>query len=125
MEAESPKSENPSPTGVRRLAGRMRAGLGTASGKLSRRTRIAILVGALMVGANLALVLTWANVKSKDETETKRDDLPAALEAPDRSDHMQARRLARHPHEQRGDKTAESGGPSLVLGTRPVSGPHS
>src|SRR5258708_20017073 len=116
MEAESPKSENPSPTGVRRLAGRMRAGLGTASGKLSRRTRIAILVGALMVGANLALVLTWVSVKSKDETETKRDDLPAALEALDRGDYVQAKRLAQLAREQRAGETSESGGPHFVLG---------
>ena len=116
MEAKSPKSESSSPTGVRRLAAGLRAGLGKVSGKLSRRTRTAILVGVLMVGANLALVLTWVNVKSKVETETKQDDLPAALEALDRGDYVQAKRLAHLAREQRGGETVESGGPNFVLG---------
>jgi len=116
MEAKKPKSESPPPQGYRRLAAGLRGKLGAATGKLSGRTRIAILVGVLMVGANIGLVVAWLNVKPKSEPTKKKDYLSAALHALDRGDYGEAKRLALLTREQGSTEAAESGGPSFVLG---------
>ncbi|HEV2969632.1 MAG TPA: tetratricopeptide repeat protein [Pirellulales bacterium] len=74
------------------------------------------MVGVLMVGANLALVLTWLNVKPKTESQTKKDYLAAALAALDRGNYSDAKRLAALTRDQRGISAAESSGASFVLG---------
>ena len=88
------------------------------SAKVSRRTRIAGLVGVLMVGANLALVMAWLKVKSPSPPPAKTDYLAAALAALDRGDYGDAKRLAQLINEQGGAESTESGGPSFVLGRR-------
>ncbi|HKD38215.1 MAG TPA: hypothetical protein VKB78_15485, partial [Pirellulales bacterium] len=62
----------------------MVAGLSGVLGKLSRRARIAILVGVLTIAANLGLVVTWLNVKPKSDGPTAKADLAKALAALDR-----------------------------------------
>ncbi|HEV3418618.1 MAG TPA: tetratricopeptide repeat protein, partial [Pirellulales bacterium] len=117
MEADRQQQpESPPPAWYRRLASGLRSGIGMAAEKGSRRARIAILVGALMVGANLALVLTWLNVKPKAEPQTKKDYLAAALEALDRGNYADAKRLAALTRDQRGASAAESSGSRFVLG---------
>ncbi len=115
MEAKQSQSESNSPKGVRRLAAGMRAGLGKASGKFSRRAKIAILVGILAVGANLALVITWLNVKPA-QPQTKKDYIAAAFSALDHGDYVKAKKLAQLAREQGGDDGSDPGATAFVLG---------
>ena len=116
MEAKQPQSEIPPPKGFRRLAAELRGRLAAASARISRRARIALMVGGLMVAANLALVLTWLNVKPKREAQTRQDYIAAALKALDRGDYVEAKGLALRAREQTGGATADAGGASFVLG---------
>lgn len=115
MEAKPPETESSPPKGVRRLAAGMRAGFDKASGKISRRTRIAILIGVLAIGANLALVITWLNVKPPPK-QTRKDYITAALAALDRGDDVAAKRLAQLAREQDASEGADAGGIAFVLG---------
>ncbi len=115
MEARRPQSDKSPATGSGGLAANLRSRLGAVSGRVSRRTRIAIVVGVLTVGANLALVVAWLEVKSPPPATKRPDYLTGALAALDRGDYAEAKRLALLTSEQ-GDEAAESGGPSFVLG---------
>ncbi len=115
MDARRPQADESKSSGPAGLAANLRGRLGSISGKVSRRTRIAILVGILMVGANLALVFVWLQVKSPPPAAKKTDYLKGALEALDRGDYAEAKRLALLINEQ-GGEAAETGGPSFVLG---------
>jgi tetratricopeptide (TPR) repeat protein len=116
MEASKPQSDALPPRGYSRLAAGLRERLGAASARVSRRTRIAGLVGVLMVAANLALVIAWLKVKSPSPSPAKTDYLAAALAALDRGDYADAKRLALLINEQGGPESTESGGPSFVQG---------
>src|SRR5262249_39355571 len=83
------------------------------------RKRIAVLVGMLMIGANLSLVVIWLRVKSAaDEKSVKErpDYLKAALAALDRGDLSEAKRQALLAREQGTIRADETGGPIFVLG---------
>ena len=116
MDAKQPQPETQPRRSVRRLPAALLAGVAGAFGKLSRRSRIAIFVGLLMIGANLALVLTWLNIKPKSDGPTAKEYLAQALAALDRGDYVPAKRLAEHVRELASADAAEAGGASFVLG---------
>jgi TolA-binding protein len=116
MDARGSQSDESKSRGLRQLAAGLRDRFGAASGNVSRRTKIAVLGGILMIGANLALVMIWLKVKAPATPQAKTDYLGAALAALDRGDYADAKRLALLVNEQGGAETSDSGGPSFVLG---------
>ncbi len=90
---------------------------GKATAGLSRRAKIAAILGALTIGANLAGLVFFLNLKPKPTGPAPRIDyLAKALAALDRGNYSDARRLAKLSGEQLNSEATESGGPSFVLG---------
>ncbi len=95
------------------------AGLPAAIKKRATRKRVALLVGVLMIGANLTLAVVWMHVKGTADgkpVKPRPDYLKAALAALDRNDYSEAKRDALLARENGTLRPDESGGPSFVLG---------
>ena len=102
-----------SATAPQGLLSRMKAKLN----KVSRRTRLAILLGSGAVVANLVLVVAWLHFKPShsDETGVRPDYIGKAWSALDRGAFFEAKRQALLARDSNLSEQ-EAGGPAFVLG---------
>lgn len=95
------------------LVGRLKSRLG----KVSRRTRLAILFGCLTLAVNLIAVIAWLHFKAvkANEAAGKQDYMSKAWAALDRGAYIEAKRQALLARDSNLSDT-ESSGPPFVLG---------
>ncbi|HEX3998337.1 MAG TPA: tetratricopeptide repeat protein [Pirellulales bacterium] len=109
----APKAEQPAGG----MSARLLAGVRARLGKVSRRTRLAVLFGGLTVAANLILVVGWLHYKAAKSNgpAAKEDYLGRAWAALDRGAYFEAKRQAHLARNS--DLTDEqASSPAFILG---------